>query len=63
MRLSLVPVIVGLAISTAASQEPLPTNAALIARAKSFELATPYVPPPGDAFCEDNVFGGVHYGP
>ena len=49
MRLSLVPVIVGLAISTAASQEPLPTNAALIARAKSFELDTPYVPPPGDA--------------
>jgi CubicO group peptidase (beta-lactamase class C family) len=49
MRLSLVPVIVGLAISTAASQEPLPTNVALIARAKSFELATPYVPPPGDA--------------
>ena len=49
MRLSLVPVIVALAVSTAASQEPLPTNAALIARAKSFELYTPYVPPPGDA--------------
>ena len=49
MRLSLVPVIVTLAVSTAASQEPLPTNAALIARAKSFELDTPYVPPPGDA--------------
>ena len=49
MRLSLVPVIVALAVSTAASQEPLPTNAALIARAKSFELDTPYVPPPGDA--------------
>src|ERR1700726_2216731 len=47
-RLSLVPVIVALAVSTAASQEPLPTNAALIARAKSFELDTPYVPPPGD---------------
>jgi len=49
MRLSLVPVVVALAVSTAASQEPLPTNAALIARAKSFELDTPYVPPPGDA--------------
>ena len=49
MRLSLVPVIVALAVSAAASQEPLPTNAALIARAKSFELDTPYVPPPGDA--------------
>ena len=49
MRLSLVSVIVALAVSTAASQEPLPTNAALIARAKSFELDTPYVPPPGDA--------------
>ena len=49
MRLSLVPVIVALAVSTAASQEPLPTNAALIARAKSFELDTPYVPPPGAA--------------
>src|SRR6476646_2860553 len=49
MRLSLVAVIVALAVSTAASQEPLPTNAALIARAKSFELDTPYVPPPGDA--------------
>src|SRR6202047_2944826 len=49
MRLSLVPVIVALAVSTAASQQPLPTNAALIARAKTFELDTPYVPPPGDA--------------
>jgi hypothetical protein len=49
MRLSLVAVIVALAVSTAASQEPLPTNAAQIARAKSFELDTPYVPPPGDA--------------
>src|SRR6202048_785902 len=49
MRLRLVPVVQGLAISTAAPQEPLPTNAALIARAKSFELDTPYVPPPGDA--------------
>jgi len=31
---------------TAAAQTP--TNNALIARAKSFELDTPYVPPPGD---------------
>ena len=49
MRFLLVPVVVALAVSTAASQEPLPTNEALIARAKSFELDTPYVPPPGDA--------------
>ncbi len=48
MRLLLVPVVVALAVSTAASQEPLPTKEALIARAKSFELDTPYVPPPGD---------------
>jgi CubicO group peptidase (beta-lactamase class C family) len=48
MRLLLVPVVVTLAVSTAASQEPLPTKEALIARAKSFELDTPYVPPPGD---------------
>ncbi len=49
MKLLLVPVVVTLAASTAASQEPLPTKEALIARAKSFELDTPYVPPPGDA--------------
>ena len=49
MRFLLVPVVVTLAVSTAASQEPLPTNEALIARAKSLELDTPYVPPPGDA--------------
>ena len=49
MRFLLVPVVVALAVSTAASQEPLPTNEALIARAKSLELDTPYVPPPGDA--------------
>ena len=48
-RLLLVSVVVALAVSTAASQEPLPTNEALIARAKSLELDTPYVPPPGDA--------------
>jgi hypothetical protein len=37
-----------LAVSTATSREQFPTNEALIARAKSFELDTPYVPPPGD---------------
>ena len=36
-----------LGISTAA-EEPLSTHDALIARAKSLELDTPYVPPPGD---------------
>jgi len=34
--------------SAAMSQAPIPSNAALIARAKSLELDTPYVPPPGD---------------
>jgi CubicO group peptidase (beta-lactamase class C family) len=38
--------LMALAISAAASQAP--TNDALIARAKSFELDKPYVPPPGD---------------
>jgi hypothetical protein len=49
MRFLLVSVVVTFAVSTAASQEPLPTNEALIARAKSLELDTPYVPPPGNA--------------
>src|SRR6516164_1212174 len=40
--------IVTLAASTVASQEPLSPKDALIARAKFFELDTPYVPPPGD---------------
>ncbi len=35
-------------ISMAAAQERLSTQDALIARAKSLELNTPYVPPPGD---------------
>jgi hypothetical protein len=48
MRVSFVPAVVMLAISTVAAQEPLPSKEALIARAKSFELDTPYVPPPGD---------------
>ena len=37
-----------LGISTAAAEQPLSTQDALIARAKSLELDTPYVPPPGD---------------
>jgi CubicO group peptidase (beta-lactamase class C family) len=36
------------AAGTAASQEQLSPRDALVARAKSFELDTPYVPPPGD---------------
>jgi hypothetical protein len=35
------------AASAASAQTPA-SDAALIARAKSFELDTPYVPPPGD---------------
>ena len=38
----------GLATSGALAEQMLPTREALIARAKSFELDTPYVPPPGD---------------
>jgi CubicO group peptidase (beta-lactamase class C family) len=37
-----------LGISSAAAEEPLSTREALIARAKSLELDTPYVAPPGD---------------
>ncbi len=33
----------------APAQSPEEARAALIARAKSFELDTPYVPPPGEA--------------
>src|SRR5450631_3630070 len=38
--------ITALTMTAAAAQAP--ANTALIARAKSFELDTPYVPPPGD---------------
>jgi hypothetical protein len=38
------PIVVILGISAAAAQEPLSIKEALIARAKSFELDTPYVP-------------------
>src|SRR6267142_4136088 len=41
--------LVTLTAGTALSQEPLSPRDALIARARSFELDTPYVPPPGDA--------------
>ncbi len=37
-----------IAVATTFSQSPDSATAALIARAKSFELNTPYVPPPGD---------------
>jgi hypothetical protein len=47
-RALLIPVVVILSSSTAAAQDPLPTKEALIARAKSLELDTPYVPPPSD---------------
>src|ERR1700682_209118 len=42
----LVSILVALTVTAAAAQAP--TKDALIARAKSFELDTPYVPPPGD---------------
>jgi hypothetical protein len=57
-----------LAAGNAAAQALLSPMDALIARAKSFELDTPYVPPPGDPLehhrrvCEDHVLGGVHDG-
>src|SRR3982074_3656615 len=42
----LVTILVALTVTAAAAQAL--TKDALIARAKSFELDTPYVPPPGD---------------
>ena len=42
----LVTILVALTSTAAGAQAP--TREALIARAKSFELDTPYVPPPGD---------------
>jgi hypothetical protein len=44
----IVGLFVTLGAGTAASQAPLSPTEALIDRAKSFELATPYVPPPGE---------------
>ena len=37
-----------MALTVTAAAAQAPTKDALIARAKSFELDTPYVPPPGD---------------
>src|SRR2546427_4359811 len=48
-RLFLALAVLALAATAIRSQEPPSARAALIARAKSFELDTPYVPPPGDA--------------
>ena len=42
----LASILMALTVTAAAAQAP--TQDALIARAKSFELDTPYVPPPGD---------------
>jgi CubicO group peptidase (beta-lactamase class C family) len=47
-KLILTVLIVSLAADTATAQQSLSPMEALIARAKSFELDTPYVPPPGD---------------
>lgn len=48
-RTALVLIVVALAVVAVRSQQPNPARDALIARAKSLELNTPYVPPPGDA--------------
>src|SRR5262249_25973427 len=50
IRFLLFPAVLILAIGRAEPQEPFPSREALIARAKSYELDTPYVPPPGDPF-------------
>ena len=42
----LASILMALTVTAAVAQAP--TKDALIARAKSFELDTPYVPPPGD---------------
>ena len=47
-RVLLVPVFVAVTVTAASSQQPAPSVDALIARAKSLELDTPYEPPPGD---------------
>src|SRR5437899_10368246 len=48
-RLLLALAVLALALTAIRSQEPPSARAALIARAKSLELNTPYVPPPRDA--------------
>jgi CubicO group peptidase (beta-lactamase class C family) len=47
--IALLGVCVVLLVANGLAQAPDPATAALVARARSFELATPYVPPPGDA--------------
>ena len=47
-HLSKLVVLLSLAAAPGPAQDPAAATAALIARAKSLELATPYVPPPGD---------------
>ena len=60
----LASILMALTVTAAAAQAP--TQDALIARAKSFELDTPYVPPPSDPlthhgrFCEGHVLGCIH---
>ena len=48
MTRGLLAVFVAIVGISPAAAEPLSTQEALIARAKSFELDTPYVPPPGN---------------
>ena len=48
MRITLALITATLAATVATAQNPNPTVAALLARAKAVELNTPYVPPPGD---------------
>ena len=47
-RIFRIAVLFSLAAAPGPAQDPAAATAALIARAKSFELDTPYVPPPGD---------------
>lgn len=49
MKRALALVALTLVSAPVASQSPVSARSALIARAKSLELSTPYVPPPGDA--------------
>src|SRR5215475_12451002 len=48
MKGILLTMIVAFAAGAAAAQEGASATDALVARARSFELDTPYVPPPGD---------------
>jgi CubicO group peptidase (beta-lactamase class C family) len=53
MRKTQLVVLLVFASSTVAAQLVVPTDDSLLARAKSFELKTPYVPPPGDPLAHD----------